>query len=94
MHVVRYWYLNRIKIVIIYKNFFSTYDFVLQNIFKSFINRMEPELEPEPQLRNYGSGSRRQFNFGSSALGSASLLHFTPSPTDQELFIFCAFMAR
>jgi hypothetical protein len=34
-------YLNRIEIVIIYKNFFN-------NFFKSLINRKE--LEPEPQF--------------------------------------------
>jgi hypothetical protein len=43
---------NRIKIVTIYKNFFSNHDFFLYNFFKSVANRKEPgpELEPKPQL--------------------------------------------
>jgi hypothetical protein len=52
----------RIKTVTIYKN-----------IFKSVINRKEPES----QIRNFGSGYGKQFNFGSSALGCRLRLHNT-----------------
>jgi hypothetical protein len=39
----------------------------------SSINRKEPEPELEPEYFGSGSDFRRQFNFGSSALGSVSV---------------------
>ncbi len=61
--------------MMIYKNFFSNHDFFLKNFFKSFINRKEPELEPEPQFVISAPAPGGQFNFDSSALGSATLIH-------------------
>jgi hypothetical protein len=39
-----------IKMVTIFKNFFSNHDFFLKNVCKSVINRKEPKLEPEWQF--------------------------------------------
>ncbi len=36
-------------------------------------------------IRNFGAGSRRQFNFGSSALGSATLPSFEEMASQIEL---------
>ncbi len=38
---------NRVKIVTIYKNFFTNHDFFLNNFFKSLINSKEPDPEPQ-----------------------------------------------
>jgi hypothetical protein len=36
---------NSIKIVTIYKKFYSNHDFLLENFFKSVANRKEPEAQ-------------------------------------------------
>jgi hypothetical protein len=51
---IPFFYLIRLKIVTIYKNFFSNHDFFSIKFFKAVVNRKErsPELErePEPEL--------------------------------------------
>ncbi len=66
-------YPNRIKIVIIYRNFFNNHDFFSIKLLQVF-EKYQKGAGVGNAIRNFGSGSRRQFNFGSSALGSATLL--------------------
>jgi hypothetical protein len=62
---------NRIKIATIYKNFFfSNHDFY-GNGFLQFCGKQKG-TGARAAILNLGSSSRRQFNFGSSVLGSGS----------------------
>ncbi len=70
---------SKIKIVVIYKHFFSNHDFSIYNFFKSLINRKEPEPEPKPQFVFSALSPAPGGNLTSALHSGSATLEFTPS---------------
>jgi hypothetical protein len=69
MHVT----LIELKLPTIYKNFSSNHDFVSKKKFLQVFDKWNGAAAGSgAAIRNFGSGFRRPFNFGSLALGSGS----------------------